>query len=416
MTKMSKQRGTLAILSCLLGFVFISPPDSSAFRPVGNTWGDREATMSLNLNVNDPVDQGGQTDPWNSSAEDALFRWTDVGSRFEFFLNNNNEDECDRFNFITPSNAVEWAGPTTCGGVFGPGQAAVTIKTDNPITGNVNNADVLFNRSFLWTTADPGFTTSGPINFNYVAMHEFGHVLGLGHEDRTLAVMNSIYHPNPHRLHADDRRGVRARYGRGRVETDIGPSNWKKTTSARVAADLVSSPASAVAGDTIAMEWTQENFGTTPASFNIAFLLSGDNIISPLEDILVGRNIGASQPAGSSSTFQRSVTIPADTPRGTFFLGVCLDDDNALLERFEENNCLAHPRTIVISPQPVIGDIDSDGDVDRDDLEILLQDRGKSVSESACGARCDLNGDGQITGLDVRELIELCSRTNCATQ
>jgi hypothetical protein len=63
-----------------------------------------------------------------------------------------------------------------------------------------------------------------------------------------------------------------------------------------------------------------------------------------------------------------------------------------------------------------IGDIDGDGDVDRDDLEILLQDRGKSVSQSACGARCDLNGDGQITGLDVRELIELCSRPNCATQ
>jgi hypothetical protein len=63
-----------------------------------------------------------------------------------------------------------------------------------------------------------------------------------------------------------------------------------------------------------------------------------------------------------------------------------------------------------------IADIDNDGDVDRDDLTILLQDRGKSVSQSACGARCDLDGDGHITGLDARELILLCSRSNCATQ
>jgi Dockerin type I domain len=63
-----------------------------------------------------------------------------------------------------------------------------------------------------------------------------------------------------------------------------------------------------------------------------------------------------------------------------------------------------------------IGDIDGDGDVDRDDLEVLFQDHGKSVSQSACGVRCDLNGDGQISNLDAHELILLCSRPQCATE
>ena len=63
-----------------------------------------------------------------------------------------------------------------------------------------------------------------------------------------------------------------------------------------------------------------------------------------------------------------------------------------------------------------IGDLDHDDDIDRDDLNILLQDLGESVSQSACGARCDLNGDGQISNLDAHELIQLCSRPQCATQ
>lgn len=364
---MSKAKQILVIFLCLFGLIITSSQDVSAFEPLGNTWGNSRATMSLNLNRDDPVDQAGQIDPWNRLATDALARWNDVpGSRFSFFFNRRNEDPCDHFDFFTPSNAVEWAVPTTCAPdrIFSRGTLAVTIRRDG-IFGGVNNADVLFNRNVArgWTSADPGFvfmgqptSGAGPINFNSVAMHEFGHVLGLNHENRrTLATMNSIYHPNPHRLHADDRGGVRSRYLRARVfETDIGPSNWtKRTSSASVPADLVSAPASAVAGDTITMEWTQENFGNTPASFNIGFFLSTDNVISPSQDILLGRNIGASQPAGTSATFQRSVTIPAGTPGGIFFLGVCLDDDNTLVERFEENNCLAHPRFIVISAQPV---------------------------------------------------------------
>ena len=62
-----------------------------------------------------------------------------------------------------------------------------------------------------------------------------------------------------------------------------------------------------------------------------------------------------------------------------------------------------------------LGDLDGDGDVDQDDLNILLRDRNKSVSQSACGARCDLNGDGVIDALDARILVTLCTRPRCAT-
>ena len=304
--------------------------------------------MSLNLNVNDPADQAGLANPWNAIAEDALARWNAVpGAGFQFLFNNHNEDACDRL--FAGRNAVEWADGATCGGLLGPSTLAITVRVSN--AGGISNSDVLFNRTFAWTSADPGFTTQEPINFSSVAIHEFGHVLGLGHEDTELSIMNSSYHPNPQRLHADDRLGVRSRYPGAGGETDIAPSNWKKTSVGSDPASLVHSPRSAVAGETITIEWTQENLGTRNVSFNVGFFLSADSTIAP-SDTLLGRSMGAFQPAGTAETFSRSITIPAATPAGIYFLGVCLDDDNALFEISETNNCLAHPRTITVSKQP----------------------------------------------------------------
>ncbi|MCI0547165.1 MAG: thrombospondin type 3 repeat-containing protein [Candidatus Rokubacteria bacterium] len=60
------------------------------------------------------------------------------------------------------------------------------------------------------------------------------------------------------------------------------------------------------------------------------------------------------------------------------------------------------------------GDLDNDGDVDRDDLSILLADR----NTAAAGANDprDLDRDGRITALDARKLVLLCTRPNCAIE
>ena len=62
------------------------------------------------------------------------------------------------------------------------------------------------------------------------------------------------------------------------------------------------------------------------------------------------------------------------------------------------------------------GDIDRDGDVDSADLTILNRDLRRTVADSQCGARCDLNNDGKIDALDARLLTLACTRRGCATR
>lgn len=60
------------------------------------------------------------------------------------------------------------------------------------------------------------------------------------------------------------------------------------------------------------------------------------------------------------------------------------------------------------------GDLDSDGDVDRNDMSIILAAR--NTPASGPDDPKDLDGDGTITALDARKLRLLCTRPRCATQ
>lgn len=60
----------------------------------------------------------------------------------------------------------------------------------------------------------------------------------------------------------------------------------------------------------------------------------------------------------------------------------------------------------------VKGDLDSDGDVDRDDIRLLLASRNQPASGDDDPK--DLNGDGTITARDAWKLRLLCTRPRCA--
>lgn len=107
-------------------------------------------------------------------------------------------------------NSVFFAS-TFFGEAFGD---AVAITASNGSEDFFEESDVVFNARFAWNSFRGPL--EGGMDFRRVALHEFGHVLGLTHPDErgqsVSAIMNSRV-SNTDALQSDDRAGVQAIYG-----------------------------------------------------------------------------------------------------------------------------------------------------------------------------------------------------------
>ena len=104
---------------------------------------------------------------------------------------------------------------------------------------------------------------------------------------------------------------------------------------------LTNPPAVAVPGTPISVTDTvRNNNGFAAGSSRTLYYLSLDALRNTGDKLLGGRNVPALTPGGES-TATGSVTIPADTLLGSYFLLACADDTGLLLESNEADNCRA---------------------------------------------------------------------------
>lgn len=178
-------------------------------------WPNAQTSLNLHLGcpTNGPLPSWGPC--WDDVATDAALRWQPPSTRFRFFVQSPSvlASPCG-----TDGQQTLAFQSSLCGLSFGSA-VAVTKYLINSSTGELVEADTLFDANRSWTTYAGPLQTDGVGNviydFHRVAIHELGHVLGLDHPDDfgqpVQAIMNRRV-SNLDTIQADDIAGVSSIY------------------------------------------------------------------------------------------------------------------------------------------------------------------------------------------------------------
>jgi Matrixin len=173
---------------------------------------DRTVVMQLSLGTGKRILRDGFTS-FNDSAIDALKAWNSHLAHLQFSWMKNSPvipAEGDDEMSVAFDNKI-------FGDNFGSGTLAVTMLGYR--NGNFEETDTIFNTAISWDSYR-GALTPPVFDFHRVAIHEFGHTVGLDHPDQAqpkqsvVAIMNSIV-SNLDALAQDDINGATAIYSTG---------------------------------------------------------------------------------------------------------------------------------------------------------------------------------------------------------
>jgi hypothetical protein len=304
----------------------------------------------------------------DSRLQAAMWQWNHVNSRFTFYVGHgtfSTTGRNSRNEVVISSEASD-----------GPGDTLATTKIHyhcdwDIINGwefGIDETDVVFDAAENWSYDDLDGSDSST-NFELVALHELGHVLGLEHEDDVLATMNSR-HPHGGPLGSnhevaplpDDRAGARALYGGSGTANDVAASAFQRIGGGR--SGVISVPLEISRGQTYGLQYTVGNLGTSNQSFSVDFFLSTNRTIS-FTDIYLGSTY-ISGGGGGIGTLPVSLTIPEVLPTYTdYYFGFIVDGTEAIAESNETNNAQHFPQPVKVAPACRDGvDNDFDGLVD----------------------------------------------------
>jgi hypothetical protein len=255
---------TRLALAVVLTAVFLMVQPGGAFAPQGQRW-PAGATITMHLELGSsatPLIDG--SPDWDAVAEGALASWNPYlnGVTFRALRDSSEVGSGNRVNTVSFGNDV-------FGEPFGSGVLAVTQTFYSPRTNTITETDVVFNRARNWNSYRGNMRSVSGVDLRRVALHEFGHVIGLDHPDdhnqSVVAVMNS-HVSNVDGLQADDVNGADAIYGGTGVTAQPPTSRFNRAPTVTAACnpctiDLagavqLSAVASDADGDTVSYQWT----------------------------------------------------------------------------------------------------------------------------------------------------------------
>ena len=333
--------GTMSLLACALAVS--SPARGYVYRTCNGdkvTWESstvtyRPMTISFPYGSSDRAALERSRYAWNSYSPSGRFRFSFSYTSDSHWVNG------DGINDVAYTYDYGW----------GSGTLGVTITRYDACAwpfwdGSINETDVFFNPSVSWNKSTQPSPTSSGTSLALVAVHELGHALGLKHENRWMATMNSyypnsgvlgsVYDPDPH---ADDTLADRYLYGAYGSTHDVALSIYRRTGTGT--SGIIPRPIYAAKGYTKTLTFTISNRGNIHESYVLVrFYASTNNYISTAD-----RYLGAAaywMSPGFEGTVSVNVVIPTNLTTGYYYLGFLADPYNAIPETDEGNNRLAY--------------------------------------------------------------------------
>lgn len=133
----------------------------------------------------------------------AATTWNNACARFRF-SSGGTTSSCNAPSY-DQVNCIRW-------GILANGVLATTTWWYNTTTGDIFEADCVFNDNYTWSTA--ATTPSTEYDVETVMLHEFGHYLSLGHSTAPAIMQPTVSSGTQRRtLTDDDIKGIRAIYG-----------------------------------------------------------------------------------------------------------------------------------------------------------------------------------------------------------
>ena len=209
---------------------------------------------------------------------------------------------------------------------------------------------------------------SNGFSFLLVAVHELGHALGLGHDPIGneplgtpwfIATMNPRYpsggpigQESIIELHTDDRAGLRFLYPHsgpsGPAYVDLACSGYASSIDIGRAVPVSVAPGVVLPGDVVSATTVLENLGTSNEFFvRLGYYLSNDGVITTA-DLFLG-SLDWDLAFEDAVEFGVNVPMPADIAAGTYYLGSIFDDDNGVVELYEDNNAAVYCEPLSVS-------------------------------------------------------------------
>jgi hypothetical protein len=202
----------IPVFVLVAAFIAGMAPQIDAYVRLGGSpkWALKKVTMQMQLVATKPalIDK---SKSWNAAVTPGLSAWNAKMKNMQFAAAQNSKVSK---GFPTGKNNVFFAG-NIYGSKFGSSTLAVCIYTYFTKSKAMFETDVVFNTKFKWNSYRGNLRNSKNPGYDIrrVAIHEFGHALGLGHSKTKGAIMLPII-SNQDKLGTDDINGAQKIYGK----------------------------------------------------------------------------------------------------------------------------------------------------------------------------------------------------------